>query len=358
VIPEAPSDPRELCRALEFHLRDSGRFEYSLTESVVDPRIDPVLDFLVNRRSGHCEYYASALALLLRSMDVPTRVINGFKGGDWSELFGKVLVVRQRHAHSWVEAMVPMPQGVRWITLDPTPGQARQRFVAGLTRTPSLLRQFADISRDVWWSYVLNYNASEQEQAVYGPLRRLAVQGPMALARYVRRVLTDESGSFNWPAAVLSSACMAVLVVLANLLIHWLSRIERARGRDGTAAPAPGARGWLRRLLERYARKHPALAHQVVFYDRLVQALEAHGIAKQPSWTPRFFAEQAALAIGRLPQGNDVATVPAELVDRFYHVRFGQHALGPGEIDRIDRQLQALEEALGAGQTTQNKPGE
>ena len=54
--------------------------------NVIDSSLDPVEDFLVNRKQGHCEYFASALALLLRSIDIPSRVINGFKGGDWNEL--------------------------------------------------------------------------------------------------------------------------------------------------------------------------------------------------------------------------------------------------------------------------------
>src|SRR5271157_3295133 len=70
-------------RALESHLRDSGKFGYTLEMNVIDPQLDPVEDFLVKRKKGHCEYFASALALLLRSIDIPARMVNGFKGGDW-----------------------------------------------------------------------------------------------------------------------------------------------------------------------------------------------------------------------------------------------------------------------------------
>ena len=73
-------------RALEGFLRDSREFSYTLQMDVIDRRLDPVEDFLVNRKKGHCEYFASALALLLRSIDIPARLVNGFKGGDWNEL--------------------------------------------------------------------------------------------------------------------------------------------------------------------------------------------------------------------------------------------------------------------------------
>ena len=83
---EGPRASRRRARALEAYLRDSGEFSYTLQMDVVDRKLDPVEDFLVNRKEGHCEYFASALALLLRSIDIQSRIVNGFKGGDWNEL--------------------------------------------------------------------------------------------------------------------------------------------------------------------------------------------------------------------------------------------------------------------------------
>ncbi len=82
-------DPDAIARrahAIEAFLRDSGQYNYSLRMDVIDPTLDPVEDFLVNRKQGHCEYFASALALLLRSIDIPARIVIGFKGGDFSDL--------------------------------------------------------------------------------------------------------------------------------------------------------------------------------------------------------------------------------------------------------------------------------
>ena len=110
--------------ALEAYLRESGEFTYTLQMDVIDRKLDPVEDFLVNRKAGHCEYFASALALLLRSVGIRSRVVNGFKGGDWNDLT-KDLNVRQKHAHSWVEAYVGHSKSPDtlplWVTLDPTP---------------------------------------------------------------------------------------------------------------------------------------------------------------------------------------------------------------------------------------------
>ena len=106
----AEDDLRGRAAALEHYLRESGEFRYSLEQDPGDPNLDPVEDFLVNRRSGHCEYFASALALLLRSIDIPCRMVNGFKGGDYNAMAG-VTTVRQKHAHSWVEALVGRTEG-------------------------------------------------------------------------------------------------------------------------------------------------------------------------------------------------------------------------------------------------------
>ncbi len=81
-----PSCHQARARALEAYLRESGKFTYTLQMEVFDRTLDPVEDFLVNRKSGHCEYFASALALLLRSVGIRSRVVNGFKGGDWNDL--------------------------------------------------------------------------------------------------------------------------------------------------------------------------------------------------------------------------------------------------------------------------------
>ena len=78
---------------------------------------EPIHHFLLERRRGHCEYFSSAMAILLRTVDVPTRNVNGFLGGEWNE-YNDYIAVRAGDAHSWVEVYF---QGVGWVTFDPTP---------------------------------------------------------------------------------------------------------------------------------------------------------------------------------------------------------------------------------------------
>ncbi|HMB07281.1 MAG TPA: DUF3488 and transglutaminase-like domain-containing protein, partial [Isosphaeraceae bacterium] len=166
--------------ALERYLRDSGQFTYSLRIEPGDPKLDPVEDFLVNRKGGHCEFYASALTLLLRSVGIPARMVNGFKGGDWNEI-ARVLNVRRKHAHSWVEAYLGAdPEGQPiWLTLDPTPGSERDRLVAGAGGFASNFRRLTDLIRHVWVFFIVGYDADRQRLILYDPI--------MGLAREARR---------------------------------------------------------------------------------------------------------------------------------------------------------------------------
>ncbi|HQP35922.1 MAG TPA: transglutaminaseTgpA domain-containing protein [Polyangiaceae bacterium] len=103
--------------AIEHWLRTD--FHYSLRHSRPPDR-DPTLDFLTASRSGHCEYFASAMALLARSIGIPARVIGGYRVTEYNDL-GDYWVVREKNAHAWVEAWIP---GAGWRTFDPTPGES------------------------------------------------------------------------------------------------------------------------------------------------------------------------------------------------------------------------------------------
>lgn len=113
---EGASSPAEELLAIERRLRTE--FAYSL---VFERRgsTDPVMDFLFEDRRGHCEYFASALALLARARGIPTRIVMGYRVGERSP-FGYYLV-RERNAHAWVEAWLP---GEGWTTRDATPMEA------------------------------------------------------------------------------------------------------------------------------------------------------------------------------------------------------------------------------------------
>jgi transglutaminase-like putative cysteine protease len=107
-------DPRARLAAL---VKRFGRdYRYSL-EVRRETQDDPVIEFLTRGRQGHCEYFASAMTLMARSLGVPARLVAGYRVTEFNPVGGYHLV-RERNAHAWVEAWI---EGEGWLTYDPTP---------------------------------------------------------------------------------------------------------------------------------------------------------------------------------------------------------------------------------------------
>ena len=160
----APEKHAKIAQALSRHLAASGEFSYSLTLPRLDPKKDPVADFLLNVKQGHCERFAGGLALMLRSLHIPVRIVKGYLGCEQEEK-GRYLV-RQDQAHSWVEALVPgdRPGTWQWLQLDPTPA-ANQMSDAIM---PWLNWIWVRVSNPdyLWKSMVMDYNKEKQAEAI------------------------------------------------------------------------------------------------------------------------------------------------------------------------------------------------
>lgn len=130
--------------ALDRWVAELQKFEYAL-EDRREGRTDPIVDFLYNVRRGHCEHFASALVLLARSMGIPARIVVGYRVSEDNPLTG-LAVVRERNAHSWVEAWVDD----KWVTYDPTPFTEIQK------RSPTRLQQIAE-TFGWWWDRTIAF---------------------------------------------------------------------------------------------------------------------------------------------------------------------------------------------------------
>ncbi len=234
-------------RALEAYLRDSHRFKYSLRMEVVDGSLDPVVDFLVNRKEGHCEYFASALALLLRSIDIPARMVNGFKGGDWNDIT-QTMNVRQKHAHSWVEAYIGTrgrelcPSGSRSIR--PRPRSATQS-VAKVGGIAGNFRTLTDLVRHIWVFYVIGYDGDRQSRLLYSPMRQMinwTKEKYFELGTVLRRGVSvlfrfEDIGSF------ISIRGFVVSFLVLTLLAGRGSRVDPPGSTPLPMVPRAGRRG-------------------------------------------------------------------------------------------------------------------
>ncbi|MFO0843791.1 MAG: transglutaminaseTgpA domain-containing protein [Gemmataceae bacterium] len=163
--PLPPEHWETAARLLSDHLARSSRYGYSLTFSRSSPDLDPVVDFLVNVRHGPCERFATGLALMLRAVGIPSRVIKGFRGAE--EAAPGSYQVRNTQAHAWVEAIV-LSQGTGqlsfdWATLDPTPEHDAEREASALSR----LWQLQHSGQALWQDLIVGYGPTRQADLLH-----------------------------------------------------------------------------------------------------------------------------------------------------------------------------------------------
>jgi transglutaminase-like putative cysteine protease len=328
---------RARSRKLEAFLRDSGQFSYTLQMDVIDRNLDPVEDFLVKRKKGHCEYFASALALLLRSVGIPSRIVNGFKGGDWNELT-ETMIVRQKHAHSWVEAYAGMgPQNVPiWITLDPTPAIQRQESIAQVGGVAGNFRPLTDVFRHIWIFYIVGYDGDRQDRLLYKPMKEMILvvrQKWAQIGRWIREFFTYLF-HFRDVTALISIRGFFVTFFLLSLLAglaHVFFLITKRVLRWVHGPPVDST----------------ALTAGILFYRRMVQLLAQYELERTPAETQSEFAVRAhKFLTGKGPLTQRMADVPRQVVDAFYRVRFGHLDIEPDSLKELDARLDALEASL------------
>jgi transglutaminase-like putative cysteine protease len=165
-VTTAGQDEAERALALVEHLGSAYDYERRPTAPL---GAQPLSAFLLDHQRGHCELFATALAVLLRIEGIPSRVVNGFYGGVWNPV-GRYWLVRHADAHAWVEAWLP---GRGWVSLDPTPSPER--------RSAGLAQAAVDHASTQWTHRVLSLDGPAQLEALSTPgaqLRRLLRSGP------------------------------------------------------------------------------------------------------------------------------------------------------------------------------------
>jgi transglutaminase-like putative cysteine protease len=213
--------PGERARRLEAHLTTA----YSYTQDFVGRTSNNALDdFLFRYRSGHCEYFASAMVLMLRSEGIPARLVTGFLGGEYNPFEGYT-IVRDSNAHAWVEAYAPEAGG--WQVFDPTPPSGRPVEVEeGLW---SLARQAYDFMLFRWDRYVLTFGLYDQLR-ILGGLREAWAGFWKLFDRPEKPTAADPQTTGTLPeapelpaGAIQAPRARAVLAVLIALtaLVGW-----------------------------------------------------------------------------------------------------------------------------------------
>ena len=172
----------EQASLVETYLRTNHAYSLELTW---DPGEQPLSTFLFQARSGHCEYFASSMAILLRTVGIPTRIVNGFLAGEYNSI-GDSYIVRQSDAHSWVEVFVP---GQGWIEFDPTPPDPNRNEISMLV----LFSHYLDAAELFWNAYILTYDTGTQLQ-LFQNAQDLDPVGTKLSAEQIRVVGGHEPG--------------------------------------------------------------------------------------------------------------------------------------------------------------------
>jgi hypothetical protein len=296
--------PEEKARALERRLRHD--YGYTL-ELLPAPVADPLATFLFVRKKGHCEYFASAMAVMLRTLGIPARVVTGFLGGVYNPMTGWQ-VVRASDAHSWVEAWLPQ-RG--WVTFDPTPPDPAPS-PAGLWSRAGLVLDAAD---QFWQDWVVGYDFERQ----------------ITLAARMQ-----ESGrNFRFPwfgdaAAGMETGVRAARAYAAGIL--WLLVLA-------AAAILYGPR-LLRRMradlrVRRAQRGEAQASDATLLYERMLRVLERRGLRKPPWLTPAEFA--------RVLPASELAMLVEDLTGAYNQFRFGGRSDAAPRMVRLLRRIETLE---------------
>lgn len=286
-----------VARKLSAHLATTSDLRYTTELRRDKTSVDPIEDFLFHSKAGHCERFATALALMLRSQGIPAVFVLGFRGCE--HVGGGRYVVMQEHAHAWVEALVPVPGqpgrdsfllDYHWRTLDPTPagGETVEEESGWWGRTNATV--------GTWFrEYVTDYTPEQRQKA---------------LSQFV---------------SALTNPSVLVGIAVVVLFAFGLRTALRRRARQ-VAPPAPAA--------------------PTRWFGELAALLAEHGIVPAPGATAREFAEAAAAALRERPGCAAAAEVPLAWADAYYQDRFGGVPPTPARLAELEAGLAALRAAL------------
>ncbi|MGA2737274.1 MAG: DUF3488 and transglutaminase-like domain-containing protein [Bryobacteraceae bacterium] len=303
-IARATDNDTDRAVAVARYLR--GNYGYTL-DLPAHEVADPLAYFLFTRKKGHCEYFASALAVMLRTLDIPARLVTGFQSGIFNPLT-ELYVIRASDAHSWVEAWLP---GRGWVTFDPTPPDPSHGANALLMK----LSLYADAVETFWQEWVVSYDlvhqatlADNMEQAS----RRVSL-------RWLERIF--DVGN-NWKSArgwLAHTGLLWLLALVCGVAGAW-------------SAPKLWHAWHMRMGVRRLRRGQASVADATLLYGRMLKLLKRRGYEKPAWFTPYEFACS-------LPP-SDTGMLVLQFTSAYNALRFGGQA---NAAPRLSLLLEELE---------------
>ncbi len=257
--------------------------------------------FLTQTRRGHCELFASAMALMLRSLGVPARVVSGFRGGEWNAL-DQSYTVRANMAHLWVEVLFP-EHG--WVVFDPSP--RTDETITGMRRLRNLASLLALRSKMFWYQRVVGFDQNVQ----WTWLRNLSV----GIFGSVPGIELPEARTATLR---LPSIRMTVIIAVLGAGATALLLLRRMAGPKTPGMPLT-----------------PDQHRAVRLFLRLRKILARAGVNCEG-----MTAEELGRSLASMP-----CTAPDAMLNalrRYSEVRFGKRPFPPQEYAAVKRQMRAV----------------
>lgn len=310
----------EKAKAVENYLQNN--FGYTLQLKADGDQ--PLSDFLFNVREGHCEYFASAMAMMLRTQGIATRVVNGFQTGEFNQT-ANVFVVKQKDAHSWVE--VYFPKENVWIPFDPTPfaGRTDDANAAATNSITGKISGFFIALETFWIQYFVAYDSQEQRSLFSSVKSEFnKYQGKSSswinnahekFTEWWREVRGDKGYQQSLIAIGYAVGYVSAFVLGIIFLIWLIKKIAKS--------------GFWQNFVNWLKNKNDASI--VEFYERMQKVLASKGFVRESHQTPLEFA--FALNI---PEA-------VSITEKYNRVRFGEKDLSNAEAEEIENWLDNLE---------------
>jgi len=316
------------------YLRNNFAYTLDLTDArTLDDGRDPLIGFLTNFKKGHCEYFAGAMAMLCQSLGMDARVVVGFKCDEYNSTPGaNYYIVRQSHAHAWVE--VRTPNG--WETFDPTSSREAQPVQANTFWTK--IKHVMDYLEYAWANSVVAYDRDNQGsllKSTEAGLTNIGIKGATAVSSTRSWFKDSLRNWFQDPNFfMVSSKLLGALIYLAIFALIG----------------AIGGFFWEKWKLRQRARRiglenlptsdKLRLARQLEFYDDLIQLLERYNITRPRHLTPLEFSD----SITFLP--NEAFDAVKRLTQIFYRIRYGGHQISYVQRQRLNRVISQVDQTL------------
>jgi transglutaminase-like putative cysteine protease len=304
--------PFDKALRIESYLRTRYAYTLNLTGK---PGQDPLAHFLFETRAGHCEYFASAMAVMVRTLGIPSREVNGFLPGQYNDLGGDY-IVRASDAHSWVEVYFP---GNGWQVFDPTP-PSLEGGNGFLTR----LGLYLDWMEITWNEWVVGYDFAHQVVLAQSLQRSSKNWGESARTWFEAKQQEGKQWLKSWQ---LQHGSLGYLLPVALVLLLIGLRY------NVPAEVVRRVRLFVRIRAAKAGSSDPQLASRL--YAELLRVLARRGVTRSDAQTPFEFA-----AAVNSPQ---LAPPVQEFTQLYLHARFGD---APCDTTRLGQLLEQIRAAL------------